>query len=187
MQPYQQSALQSEKESEKYKNYLSKVGNLLSYYIPANIAVKGINKVQPLLKSFTDSAQQKGFSDEEIRDFIKEKYDESKESQKNQPKSVFDELLGDVDINQLPEQVQNQLGFLKTISDQLEKKGTPRESSTFKRLKKKIDEVLSGKIGELQGEAMAMPQQPMQSQQQLGQGSQALMAILQKIQATRGG
>lgn len=202
MEPYQEASEKIKEKFEQPGRFIKKAGSLglglaagtavspivarmipfLNDLIPADLAIKGLTKINPKFGEFIDKSLKNGFSFDEIKDFLGQ---QAEKVEKNQSKSVFDELLGDVDINQLPEPVQNQLGFLKTISDQLEKKGTHRESSTFKRLKKKIDEVLSGKIGELQGEAMAMPQQT--AQQQPGQGQQALMAILQKIQASRGG
>jgi len=184
MQPFQEAGEKFKERSKLPFQMMGKATNLLSYYVPANIAIGGLSKLNPTFDKFFKLANKFGFSEEDALENLREK-EKKFEEKKSKAKSVFEELLGDIDINQLPEPVQNQLGFLKTISDQLEKKGTHRESSTFKRLKKKIDEVLSGKIGELQGEAMAMPQQT--AQQQPGQGQQALMAILQKIQASRGG
>lgn len=184
MQPYQKAADSQIQQTAKPISYLSKAASMLSYYIPANIAVKGINKLSPKLGEFVNFAKKKGIGDEDIVSFLREKHEKIQESQKkSEKKTIFDELIGDIDILSLDEQKQNQLNFLKTASNQLEQKGKSKGDSAFKNIAKKIKEVLSGNIGMVQGEAMGMQNNPQmqQSQQNQSNADQQLMAMMEKF------
>ena len=127
-------------------------------------------------------------------------------SQKQKPKSLFERLLGNVNPESLDPGTQKQLQFLAPIAEQFEKKGMTEKDQAVKKLKAKIAKILQGKQGFLEKHAMesdlesiAKKMAPMINQQQqrqtqeigqeqnaIGPGQQALMAILQKIQSTRG-
>lgn len=147
-----------------------------------------------------------------IADQIKDYFMGDKEGTKQpedetKPKSLFERLLGGVNPSTLDEGTQKQLGFLAPIAEQFEKKGKDENDPSVQKLKRKIQNILKGKQGFLEKQAMeldpleqvaeriapmvAQPEQaqlaqPIQTQQGGGPGEQALMAILQQIQATRG-
>lgn len=200
MQPYRESAKKNVERAKAPYQAMEKASTLLSYYIPTNLAIQGLSKINPQLNNFFKLAQKYGFSGEESVDLVRDKQQEFNAKEKKG--SLFDEIIGDVEVETLDQNKQSQLAFLRSISDQLESKGIGLDNPAFKKIKDKVKAILSGKMEGIMGEAMA--QGPMQSQEmqpqmqqpnpmqeppmqaQPGQGQQALMAILQKIQAQRG-
>jgi hypothetical protein len=185
----------------------------LSEGLPLGIAMKGLQKISPKLASYLKRGQKLGLDVEEGMRFIKDKLQpqDLSESQTQQPEkakaqarpqSLFRRLVGDIDFSQLDERTTKEISFFEKIASQLEKKGKDEKDPAVKNLKKKIDKALKGMTGMIESEAMQMEpqqeieQQPIQGQpipgqtqiqeQQPEQGQQALMAILQKIQASRG-
>lgn len=169
---------------------------LVNKLIPQDLSMKGLSKISPILGKFAKKALNEGFSFDDVRDFI------SENAEKKKSKGIFQQLIGDVEISTLPESQRKQLGFLQMAAEELEKKGVGPNDEPFKKLAKKVKDVLKGKTKVL--EAEAMEQQPIfttqedlarhnanyeaqQTSQQAGPGQQALMAILQKIQAQRAG
>lgn len=66
----------------------------------------------------------------------------------SQPQTtIFDQLLGGVDLSTLDEQKQDQLRFLAMVSDKLQSKGKTINDPEFKNLANKIKNVISGKPG----------------------------------------
>lgn len=147
---------------------------------------------------------------DQVKDYFKGKEGQTPESepvQESKPKSLFEKLLGGVDVSLLDEVTQKRLKFLVPVAAQLEKEGKDEKHPAVKKLYRKIKDILKGKIGLVESETerfqaaypqeqeqgMQQPQQQMQSpgqmqpqQPQAGKGQQALMAILQQIQAMRG-
>lgn len=178
----------------------SKILPYLSEGLPLDLAIKGINKVSPALGGMIKRGQNFGLDVKEGLDFFKDKI-ETKAAYKEQ--SIFEQLVGDKDVSSLNESEQKQLGFLEMITSQLESKGKKIDDPAFKKIRKKIMNLLKGKPSMMLEEAsrdmgmqqqpQGMPQPPQEQpvqpeamQQQGGPGQQALMAILQKIQAQRG-
>ena len=189
MQPWQEAGEATKRSAVRPFQNMAKAANLLSYALPTGLAVKGLSSLNPTLSKFFNLAANYGFSQDEAVNSLKEKFNEYKQNKKQ---TLFDKLVGDVDLSALDEGRQKQLGFLAPVAAKLEEKGYDIKSPEVKKLKNKIKKILGGMIGFVDKEAMEMePQQPMGGQgqmgaQQPGQGQQALMAILQKIQATRG-
>lgn len=224
---YQRSdEIASEKEGkriEKFHEGIKSVGKMglnlamatrmapfLSQYITPDIALKGISKINPKIGSFLKKGMETGLPIKEGLEFLKTKIDNTidESEKKPAPKSLFDEFLGATEPSTLSEGQQAQLAFLRNITEQLEAKGIGKDNPALKRIRKKVKDVIEGKVSEVLGQAMSMqqpvaqgtptpeapPQAPMGQppmQQpgqpaQPGQGQQALMAILQKIQAQRG-
>lgn len=69
-----------------------------------------------------------------------------------QQQSIFEQLLGGVDIESLDPSTKQQLTFLGMISDQLESKGKTLADPEFKKLADKIKKALQGKSGMLMEE-----------------------------------
>lgn len=218
----------SEKEGkriEKFNEGIKTVGKMglnlamatrmapfLSQYITPDIALKGISKINPKVGSFLKKGMETGLPIKEGLEFLKGKIDNTIDESKvkSGPKSLFDEFLGATEPSTLSEGQQAQLAFLRNVTEQLEAKGVGKDNPALKRIRKKVKDVIEGKVSEVLGQAMAMqpqkgqqmpetqppqqmpmgqPQAPMQQPgqpTQPGQGQQALMAILQKIQAQRG-
>lgn len=197
-------------------HFASKVMPFLSKYIPAGLALKGINKVNPKLGAFLSKGQEMGLDLQEGLDFVKEKFQGQKETKKpaKESRNIIEQ--------ESPE--------LHQFLEQEIAKGRPplhagaiaqndkRFSEVIKRLSKKhkIDwsNILESIYGQetkalpqnqvqqsaLTQEAMnpqgSQPQRPPSAEQQAqtqpqqaqpGQGQQALMAMLQKLQQARGG
>lgn len=164
---------------------LSKVMPFLNSYIPQELAVKGLSKIDPRFGNFIDKALSAGKSFDEIKEFIKEKTDQGSEEQL---KSPLDTLMG-----LSPE-------LTEVIREQIQKGQTPQAAAAYAKIhpksskhvdkiEKELKEDFIDYIGRLFGQTSQQPQKPQQQTTQgtQGQGQQALMAILQKIQQQRGG
>lgn len=170
--------------------YTQLAGKLLPFLnenLPIDIAMKGIKKFSPNLAKLLNKGATMGLDIGEGLEYIKDRISPKPEEKT----SIFKDLIKGIDIASLPESQQKQLGFLQMAAEELEKKGVGPNDEPFKKLAKKIKDVLKGKTKVLEAEAMEMqPEQsiqPQQAAQQVGPGQQALMAILQKIQAQRTG
>lgn len=108
------------------------------------------------------------------------------------PKSLFRQLVGDIDITQLDEQSSKALSNYSRLAQQLEDKGKTLKDPVVKKLKRKIQNLLKG-LGGIEAEAMAMQQpvaqnqfpgamQMLQGEQQLMQSMQRGIEILKKLQ-----
>lgn len=61
----------------------SKIMPLLSKYIPADLAMKGINKISPKIGRFLQKGASLGLNVEEGLDFLKNQFDQSKNTKEN--------------------------------------------------------------------------------------------------------
>jgi hypothetical protein len=187
---------------------IAKVSPFLSKFIPADLAMKGINKVFPKLGDFLKQGQKMGLDIGEGLDYRKENFLPKKEEKKRNVIEQYSPELHQF-IDQAIKKGENYLkAGSKAIKD-------PKFSKIIKKLEKDHGlgwwEIMESIYGEprqeqqqpQQAQPMAQPQQQAQMQQQApqaqgqpapqgqpgqpGQGQQALMAILQKIQQARGG
>lgn len=182
-----------------YGKAAQKILPYLSGGIPIDMAMKAIQKFSPKIADFIKRGQNMGLPVEEGLEFVKEHLGKKTEGKP----SLFRRLAGDVDVTNLDEKATKELSFLENIASKLEGEGKDEKHPTVKKLKKKIEKVLKGLTGMVESEAMGMEpmqgqppiqqgqppiqqQQQQQQMQQAGPGQQALMAILQKIQASRG-
>lgn len=155
----------------------------LNQYIPADLAVKGISKLSPKVGDFLKRGQAMGLNIEEGLQFVKDK------------------LGGDQPAKQSLNIIEQESPELfQYLNEEIRKGRTPLQAAGLARLAsskflnqiKKLEKnhktnwtsIIQSVFG---NEGMANPsQQPQQEQQQTG-GSEKLMAILQKIQQSRGG
>ncbi len=173
----------------------SKVAPFLSEYLPLDLAVKGINKVSPKLGEFLTRGKKLGLDLKEGLDFIKENTGQ-KSTQKNQ--NIVEQYSPE--LNQyIKDHIQQGKSALeagarahmkkeyKTIIEKMEKEHKTPWSA--------ILQTAYGNQGEGQ-QQMAQSNAPTIAREQLGgqsqsqqpgEGQQALMSILQKIQQMRGG
>jgi hypothetical protein len=63
------------------KNAISKIGPLLSSFVPWSFSKKALNKVDPRLGTFIKNAEDEGAESGEIKDFLTEKLKQSEETQ----------------------------------------------------------------------------------------------------------
>jgi hypothetical protein len=187
---------------------ITKALPFLSKGINPKNAIAGLTAISPKFGKFINDSLKGGETFDKIREFISDKLMKAEQSK---PQSLFERLTGGIDISSLNDKAQEKLRFYIPVAAQMEKEGKDERDISVRNLKKKIDKILNnaigkaGKLGDefLMGEKIqgtpemqeylrrAVPREQMQAQepmpqQQVGQGQQALMEILQKIQATRG-
>lgn len=167
-------------------HFASKVMPFLSKYIPAGLALKGINKVNPKLGAFLSKGQEMGLDLQEGLDFVKEKF-ESKKQPAKESRNIIEQYS--------PE--------LHQFIDQEVKSGRPalhagaiaQNDKRFKKIIEKItkdhksnwSDILQSIYGngEMAQQNMPQPADQMEQQQiqQPGKGSQARDQLLQAMQA----
>lgn len=183
---------------------LSRILPMLSEYIPSNLAANGLKKIDSRFGKFIDGAIGSGQTLDEVMGFIKKQLgsEEKAESPKKQKMGNAVRLYSD----ELMDFLESEVGKGR---DPLEAGMVARQQPKYKKViekmerehKSSFDSILQSIFGmpqqknqgqALQGQQMDMfqgqvQQQTQQGSQQGGQGQQALMAILQKIQQSRGG
>lgn len=180
---------------------LARAAPFLSSYLTEDMAIKGLSKVSPKFGSFIKSAMNAGKSFDEVRDFIGEKVQESQKSTDMSDHPV--EKLAPA----LHQFLKQEIGKGRKPIQALAVAKVNGHGKDIEKISKKIGKNLSEMIdqlygGEQQSQAALQPsasaQQPQspvqaqplqqpQTQQGPGPGQQALMAILQQINKTRGG
>lgn len=186
-----------------------RIKTFLNEYIPQDLAIKGLSKIDPRLGKFVQKAMDEGYDFDELKDFIKEKAEGKQEKAKDDRNIIqqyspelHEFISQEVSKGRSPVEAaalaQNNSKFAKIVDKLSKDHKTPWSQI--------VEGVYgSGQYGgavnpvqqaqqqapELQGQPLKQqqPQQQGQSspQGQSGQGQQALMAILQKIQQARGG
>lgn len=198
MQPWQSAGEAIKKSAKRPFVNMAKAANLLSYAIPTNLVVQGLSKLNTKLGNFFESASRHGFSQEEALDSVRKKFEASK--QKQEPQTIFQEIIADYPVESLDEEGQKQLSFIENVANQLEQKGKDITDPAFKKVKKRVSDLFKGKSGIMMQEMarsadmqqeianQAEPMQPQQGQMVsgMGPGQKALMDILQRIQQRRG-
>lgn len=217
MQPYQKAGKEIQRQGEFPKEILKTVGSLaatagttalgglaasrvlpfLSQYIPQDLAIKGLSKIDPRFGKFINKALSKGTDFEEIKNFIKGKAEEGEEKQPAKQN-------GNIIQQESPE--------LHSFVEQEIKKGRKpieaaalaqndkRFSDIIKKLMKihktpwsNIIESIFGNGDTAQQQERQQPQQEQQPQQPVAQqqpqqqpqqsgGGQGLQAIMQALQ-----
>lgn len=171
---------------------LSKVLPFLNKYVPENLAVKGLDKIDPRFGKFIAKAQKAGASWDEISEFINQKAEESDQKQASEDRNVIEKYSPE-----LHEFIQNEIkrgrspleaGAIATMG----KKGTEKFKSIIEKIVKEHKAPWSSIIETVygQGDKAQQPSSDMQSQQipqSSGNGNQALMQILSKINQRLGG
>jgi hypothetical protein len=166
----------------------ARVMPFLNQYIPAALAVKGINKVSPKLGSFLKKGEEMGLNVQEGLDFLKEKLTKGTETAKesrNLIQQYSPELHEFIDQEIKKGRTAIEAGAIAQ-HDKRFKDVITKLSKDHKTPWSSILESVYGSQGQAQPQSQQQ-QPPQQPGQQGGQGQAALMAILQKIQQSRGG
>lgn len=188
---------------------ISKVLPFLSQYIPEDLAYKGINKVWPELGNFLKNGVSKGLSLKSGLDFIKNEFDKEtiKKEEPKQSGNIIKQYSPE--LHQfLDDEIRKGRGVLEAGADAARNKGFKNIISMItKDHKSPWSAILKTVYGEGLTKQQGVKQfnehkknnslidEEMQrfengygnnQQQQQGQGSAALMAILQKLQQSRG-
>jgi len=117
MNPYEKTAEEMKRQSERPKKVakhaigigstiaaassfapiLARAAPFLSQYIPENLAIKGLSKINPKFGKFVKNAMDEGFDFKEVKDFIGGKIKESQEEEKNIIQKYSPELFQFID------------------------------------------------------------------------------------------
>lgn len=141
MQPYQQASEQIQRQGEAPFNIAKKAGGFalgaaggaaisrilpfLSPYIPENLAIKGLNKIDPRFGKFINKSMSNGQTFDEVKGFIKDKVEEEEEPEEE--RNIIQQYS--------PE--------LHTFIDQEIKKGrTPVQAGALAQIDKKFKPVI---------------------------------------------
>ena len=188
----------------------SKIMPLLNEFIPAGLALKGINKLSPKLGQFLRNGQEMGLNLEEGFEFIKDKIGKKAEErsviEKHSP-SLFSFLKEHIGQGKSPVEaaalatLPSKSNNFKSVISKLEKEnkapwisivqsvfgtGTQKQPNQQPQNQEPIQQPQQPQQPPQQQPQQQPQPQPQQTQQGAGPGQEALMAILQKIQATRG-
>lgn len=217
MQPYQQASEEHNKQSYRPFQAASslaipaikvgiggKIMNMINKYIPEDLAMKGLSKIDPRLGKFANLASESGHSFDEIKSFISKKVEKAGQQEiakqnlniiEQESPELFKFLDQEIRNGREPIEAaalaQNDKRFSDIIKKLMKTHKTPWSSI--------IESIFGTGKQALANDAMnppnSTPNQPLsaeaqaarQSVQQPGQGQAALLAILQKIQQARGG
>lgn len=164
----------------------SKIMPFLSQYVPADLAMKGINKVAPSIGNFLKRGQSMGLDIEEGLQFVRDSFSPKENAKDNKniiqmySPELHEFIVGEIQQGRSPLEA----GALASLD---------RKGKDFKKIIKQIEKdhkapfsaILETAYGG-QGAAKQAPDPGQQPAGQSGQGQAALMAILQKIQQARG-
>ena len=177
----------------------SKVMPFLNEFIPYDLALKGISKVSPELGGFLKKGMEKGLDLKEGLEFIKKNISGTEEA--NSPvkenRNIIQQYSPEL-FNFLEDQIKQGRDPLQAGAiAQNDNRFAPAIKKMSKDHKSDWSSILQTVFGQSQmaqqqqGQQQVQPQQMQQQQAQPqqaqgGQGQQALMSILQKIQQSRG-
>jgi hypothetical protein len=202
MNPYEKTSEEMKRQSEGPKSFakaalgslgaigaasfspiLARAAPFLSEYIPENLAIKGLSKVNQKLGSFVQQAMDKGYDFKEVKDFLGNQISQSQPAKDD--KNIIQQYSPE-----LHEFISQQVsGGRSPIEAGAIAQNDKRFGDAIKKLTKdhktpwsSIIQSVYGSEG-VQKSQNAQQQQPSQQGQpeQAGQGQQALMAILDKI------
>lgn len=166
----------------------SSVMPFLNQYIPADLAMKGINKVAPKLGAFLRRGKEAGLNVEEGLNFLKDKFGASEEGKTKDKRSIIEQESPE--LHQFIDQEirKGRQPIEAAALAQHDKRFAPIIEKLMKTHKTPWSQIIesvfgNGQMAQPNQTQQAQPQQQQQSPQQAqpGQGQQALMAILQKI------
>lgn len=150
-----------------------KVLPFLSEYIPQDLAIKGLSKIDPRFGKFINTALGAGKSFGEIRDFIKEKAEEGKPAQNLNPiQQHSDELYSFLEGHIKNGRSALEAGALAELSDKFKKP----IAEIVKNNKAPWSSIVETVFGNNSNANQAAPQQPPQKQ------SGAMSELMQALQ-----
>lgn len=189
MQPFQRASEEIRRQGEipvtALKTAASTIGGgiavnkvlpFLNQYLPENLAIKGLTKVDPRFGKFIKRAMDNGYGYEELRNFIGEKTEEGQSKPSKETRNIIEQYSPELHqfIDQEIKKGRNvlQAGALA--------QNDKRFSKIIQKLSKDHKTPWSNILQSVYGEAQ-QGQQQAQPQQQTGQGQQALASILDRI------
>jgi len=169
-----------------------RVGALLSPYISEGMFSKGLEKIDPRFGKFIKGALKEGYDIDEIKDFIGEKVKKTQAAEQPQEKgNIVAQYSPELHQFILDQIQQGRSPVEAGALAQLESKGAKGFKSVIDKITKDHKAPWSAILQTVYGQGQeAQPQTnnqaPGDAPAQGGQGQQALMAILQKLQQARG-
>jgi hypothetical protein len=176
-----------------------KVMSLINKYIPESLAMKGLSKIDPRLGKFMALGQEMGHSFDELKSFLGERVQESEKEEAKPAKAERNIIEKESpELHQyIFEQIKKGMNPLKAATGASFDKSN-RFSKAIEKLEKQHNKPFYDIVREVYGAGeRSLPKQGFaqeeterfqnqygeqpQGQQQSGQGQQALMAVLQKI------
>lgn len=171
------------------------VGALISKYVPDNLMQAGLSKINPKLGTFMKSVLDAGYTHDDVREFLGEKIEKSQQPQTKQQESQEQQKEKPKDGRNIIEQYSPELH--QFIANEVASGRKPIEAGALAQNDKRFSDVIkklseehntpwSSIIDSIYGtgeQAGALKEQQQQSGNsgQVGQGQQALMEILSRI------
>lgn len=216
LQPYQQASQKIRKQAElPYEivkgaaglvgtgKIASKILPFLNQFIPNDLRQKALTKIDPRLGSFYQQAEDYGFDQNQILDFMKNKFTEEKKTSEPSEHPLIAQAK-DFETN-YPDIIKALMGYINQGQTPQAAAAIIKQSSPFNQKIKKIEKdtgknfvdfILELMGGDQQGQAQLQPQQQAQSMQarqeiqptaQQGPSAdiQALMQALEKFNQLR--
>jgi hypothetical protein len=206
MNPYEKTASEMKRQSEGPKQFaktaiaagsvvgaaafapiLSKIAPFLSEFIPEDLAIKGLSKINPRVGKFVSDALNGGYDFREIKDFLGEQIDQAKSQEPaRQGRNIIEQESPEL-FTFLDQAIRAGRNPIEAAAiAQNDKRFKPVIEKLMKTHKTPWSSIIEGIFGS--GETAQPGQAPVpQPNPQSGQGSQALMAILSKINQRLGG
>lgn len=169
----------------------SRILPFINQFISPDLAIRGISKVSPKIGDFLKKGQEQGLNIEEGLNFVKEQFQPKEHAKENRniiqqySPELHEFLDQEIKKGRKPIEAgalaQNDKRFSKIIEKLSKDHKTPWSN------------ILESVYGDMQKNQPSTPQaqpsmtQTAPNQQQPGQGQQALMAMLQKLQQARRG
>ena len=202
MQPYQEAADVLQKQGEMPKRVLQKTGSIasraagsalggialgrvlpmLSQYIPEDLAIKGLSKIDPRFGKFIDKAKSAGKNFNEIKDFIKEQAglsDESSQENPNQQRNVIEQYS--------PELYQFIKEKIQSGTHPLQAGALARVNNNFNKIIEKMTKDHKTNFSSIVETVFGTAEQPKQEEKKSSQSGgidPQLLSIMQNMQNT---
>lgn len=198
MQPYQEAGLEIEQQRKRPLEFASQIAKravpLLSAYVPVNLAMKGLSKIDYRLGKFFDHAQQLGYGINEIKDYMTNKFTNQKEEPAKQDRNIIEQYSPELHQFIVGEMKNGRSPLQAGAMAELEAKGRPDFRKIISKITKDHNAPWSAILESTYGQQGAQNSPNITNEQQqntqvesaqqgaqAGSGQQALMAILDKI------
>lgn len=162
---------------------LSRIAPLLSNYIPQELAIKGLNKIDPKLGQFANKALSSGFDFEEIKKFLGSQVEQSQKTEKESNNIIqkYSPELNEFILDRIKQgDTPLQAAARATVE--------PQKGKAFNEIIKKMKKDYKMNWGDIiesifGPSEQAKPNENIQQklQENVGPGQQALMSVLEKI------
>jgi len=210
-EPYQAASDEMIRQSNIPKNALKTAGKFgaalatgsavlpfLSSYIPENLMIKGLSKINPQIGKFVSSALASGESIDTIKDFIKDKIEPKEEENAQESGNVIEQyspelnqfIMSEIDNGREPLEA----GALASLNPKFKKiidKLTKDHKSPFSTLIQTVygqNRQANQQLPQMQNQAQQTEpyQQASQQNNQIGPGQQQLLSVLQEVKQVFG-